>query len=337
MAYYVMLNFEDADPNAAPGLVAGIKGKDVPKAGTIGSAAAGTTKIYANRALGKSTFWKKKEVVYYPCQEILDRDIKGTLDRADLAKIRRDCQTAKTVGFVIHGTPSDTEHGFSTSGGIVCTWKQLGRLALLLLPDGQEYNVALIMCYAARSQQADLDHNGQIPVNELKTSFAYKFFRSICVYRNIRMSARTGAVSNDNHLSHTVETEEQVFLALEKQQGMQLRNLNKATMDTQKTNLLKRKGLSAPDFDLELQKFLNNPNRVPHGEVETFAKQYMIYTPYMMGFIQNKFDQAKLGNRSKYGKLIYTFSGGVLEIIARYDTDSHGANYSLYRGALLPI
>jgi hypothetical protein len=72
------------------------------------------------------------------------------------------------------------------------------------------------MCYAARSQQADLDHNGQIPVNELTSSFAYKFFRSICTFRSVRMTARTGAVSNDGELNHTVETEEEVSLFLEK-------------------------------------------------------------------------------------------------------------------------
>lgn len=337
MAYYVMLNFEDPDANAGPGVATGIKGKNVQNIGTIGSAAAGTTKIYNNRALSKSSFWKKKEVVYYSCQEILQRDQNKNLDKADLARIRQDCQSAKTVSFIIHGTPTDTEHGFSTSGAALCTWKELGQLALLLLPDGKDYHIALIMCYAARSQQADLDHNGQIPVNELKTSFAYKFFRSICVYRSVRMTARTGAVSNDSNLNHTVETEEQVFQLLEKQQAMQLRTANKASMDLQKTNLFNSKGLTAKTFDLELKKFLDNPNRVPHGKVETFAKQYIIYTPYMAGFIQNKFDQAKLGNRSKYGKLIYSYNGGVLEIVSRYDTDSHGANYSLYRGALLSV
>jgi hypothetical protein len=337
MAHYVMLNFEDAAPNSTPGLVKGLTGKDVQKDKSIGSAAAGTARIYQNRALAKSTTFNKKQVVYYPCQEILARDSAGTLDPSDVAKIRHDCETAKTIGFIIHGTPTDTEHGFSTAGVSLCTWKELSRLALLLLPDTREYNIALIMCYAARSQQADLDHNGQIPVNELKSSFAYKFFRNICVARRVRMSARTGAVSNDANLNHTVETEEEVFKLLAKQQATQLRNLNKATMDQQKTDLLRQKGLSVQQFDQELKKFLDNPNRIANGEVETFAKQYIIYTPYMAGFIQNKFDQSKLGNRSKYGKLLYTYSGGILEIISRYDTGNHGANYSLYKGPLLAI
>lgn len=335
MPYYVMLNFEDADPTAGPGLATAIKGRNVPNIGTIGGAAAGTTKIYHNRALAKSKWHNKKEVVYYPCQEILQRDIAKTLDRNDLANIRRDCESAKTIAFIIHGTPTDTDRGFSTAGGALCTWKDLGRLALLLLPDTRDYSIALVMCYAARSQEADLDHTGQISPNQLRTSFAYKFYRSVCQLRRIRMTARTGAVSNDAGINHTVETEEQVFLLLEKQQAMGKRTLNKVAMDLQKTNLLNSKGLNAQQFDAELQKFLNNPSRVPVGEVETFAKNYIIYTPYMAGYIQAQFDQAKLGNRSKYGKLVYTYTNGVLDIIARYATDAHAENYSLYRGPLL--
>jgi hypothetical protein len=335
MAYYVMLNFEDADPSAAPGLATGTKAQHVASLGYVGSAAAGTARIYNNRAIAKSRFLNKKEVVYYGCQEIMKRDIANTLDRHDLDKIRQDCLDAKTIGIIIHGTPSDTDNGFATDGAAVCTWKELGRLLLLILPDSRKYNIALIMCYAARSDDASLDHNGMIPASELRTSFAYKFFRSICQLRQIRMTARTGAVSNDSSLDHTVETEEQVFMVMEKQRAMTLRTQNKTTMEGDRDVLLKKHGLAAKDFNDVVYKFSTNPNLPAHGEVETFAKQFVIYSPYMSNFINNSFDQQKLGNRSKYGKLIYTFDGGVLEIFARYQTDSHGANYSLYRGALL--
>ena len=338
MPHYVMLNFEDADPNAGPGLVASVKGNNVPNVQGIGAAAAGTAKIYQNRALAKSTFFKKKTAVYYPCQEILQRDMANTLDKADLANIRNDCRSAKTVAFIIHGKPSETEHGFATSGAQLCSWKDLGRLALLLLPDGGTYNIALIMCYGARSENAKLDHRGQISDTDLKTSFAYKFFRSICVARRVRMTARTGAVSNDSSINHTVETEEQVFLLLKQQKAMAKRTLNKATMDAQKVTVFNTSGLSKPVFDQQfnaaLMQFVNNPQYVPQNALEQFAKDYIIYTPYVNQYLAAKFNPGDLGNRAKYGKLIYSYDGNNLEIIARYDT-GNGPNYQLYYGRLL--
>ena len=89
-------------------------------------------------------------------------------------------------------------------------------------------------------------------------------------------------------------------------------------------------------FGKLLENFLNNPNQMPNGEVETFAKQYIIYTPYMSGFIQNKYQNSTLGNRQKYGKLIYTYDG-TLRIVARYDDagSGRGPNHVLYAGPLL--
>src|SRR5277367_329344 len=102
MPHYVMLNFEDADPNADPGLLTSVKGKNVPNFQGIGAAAAGTAKIYHNRALAKSSFFKTKTAVYYSCQEILQRDMANTLVKTDLDNIRRDCRGAKTIAFIIH-------------------------------------------------------------------------------------------------------------------------------------------------------------------------------------------------------------------------------------------
>lgn len=114
MAYYVMLNFEDADPNAGTGAPNRFK---LSKLGTSGAggAAAGTVQMYGRRALGRSTFFKKREVIYYPCQELIQEDKAGTLSRDEVAQIRKDIEEAKTVGVIIHGKPDETEHGFATA------------------------------------------------------------------------------------------------------------------------------------------------------------------------------------------------------------------------------
>jgi hypothetical protein len=329
-----MLNFEDADPNAGPGLAGAIKGKNVPGQPWMGSAAVGTTQIYNRRALAKSSKFKQKSVVYYSCQEMLQRDMAGTLAKGDLANIRADCSSAKTIAFILHGKPGETEHGFATSGAQLCSWKDLGKLALLVLPDGGSYNIALIMCYGGRSENARLDHRGAIPDTDLKTSFAYKFFRSICVSRHVRMSARTGAVSNDSSVNHTVESEEQVFLLLDRQEAMAKRTLKKSTMDIRKAALLSSKGVSEAQFGAILDAFVLNNAKVPVGEVETFAKKYIIYSSRVNYYLQSFYNTNDLNPLTKFGKLIYTYDGHDLEITARYDT-GNGDNYQLYKGRLL--
>lgn len=338
MPRYVLLNFEDADPNAGPGPVTGIKGKHVPTYAGAGAAAAGTAKVYQNRAIAKSSEHGRKRVVFYPCQEILQRNQAGQLAKTDLENIRKDCMSAKTIAFIIHGEPEETEHGFGTDGSQLCTWRELGNLARLLLPQGHSYNIALIMCYGARSQNARLDHRGQIPDTDLKTSFAYKFFRRICVKRQVRMTARTGAVSNDMDVNHMVETEEQVFLALDTAAAKVTRNTNKDSMEAEKKELQKKLKLDDEKFQQQfgpyLLKYVDFPHTVPKrkDKLDEFASRYVLFTPYFQRHLANKYDPDALGNRAKYGKLVYTYTGGRLKILARY---SKTGNDVLYDGKLL--
>lgn len=335
MAYYVILNFEDASAAPATGLVTGSTKSGDWKTLGAGAAAEGTAMVYQRRATRDSKLFDKKKVVYYPCQELIERDASGTLGRDDVALIREDCRKAKTIAFVIHGQPSDTDQGFSTTGGALCRWSDLARLAMLLLPNGSDtYRIALIMCYGARSSGAMLNHDGALPEGELKSSFAYKFFRSLCRARNIRLSAWTGAVSNDANMMHTVEQEGEVMLAIEKQSITHSRGLNKATMDQEKQELVSSGAVTNDAFGDMLQKFANQPNLAPVGPVETFAKNYVIYSPYAFLYARNKHSDKAMGNTSKYGKFVYSYAGGNAKIEARYATDNHGPNHVLFEGPL---
>ncbi len=332
MAHYVILNFEDADPASSAGA---ITKSNLARPTGIGGAAEGTLRIYRNRASRKSKFLRKKEAVYYSCQELINRDATGNLSRDDVDQIRKDCSSAKTISIIIHGKPDDVDNGFSTSGQQVATWSQLAKLAKFLFPAGNKiYNIALIMCYGGRSENADLDHRGQIPISELRSSFAYKFFRSLCNARNIKMSARTGAVANDADVNHTVETEEQVFSVLESQRTMAKRNINKSAMDAQKNQIVGNSPSDKKKFDETLVKFANFPSLSPNNQYEQFAKDYVIYSSYVKMFVKNQFPDNLLGERTKYGKLVYEYTSGVLKIISRYDS-GNGANYILYQGPLI--
>ena len=342
-----MLNFEDSDPNfdgKRPNRILlenpGTTFKRSPTLAASGAAqgpAQGAAAVYANRiGFGSKSYHKGQEVSFYPCRELIDLDRKDQLSRKDMDEIRQDCQSAKTIGIIIHGGISDTEHGWATDKGQVCTWKELGQLMLLLLPAADRiYNIALIMCYGARSSNAKLDHDGRISPTDLKTSFAYKLFRTICVGRNVRMSARIGLVRTDYMTNFLVETEEGTRKQILYQESFQLQGMNKVTMDQKKIELCTRKHISAELFDTIVKQFAMTPTKEPNGELQKFAKQYVIYSDHLKTFIDNSVSPEKIKDRSQYGKLIYKYSNGTLEIISRYDLTSDGLAYTLYKGALL--
>jgi hypothetical protein len=106
-------------------------------------------------------------------------------------------------------------------------------------------------------------------------------------------------------------------------------------MDRRVTELLTEHRLPREHFDKIVEEFAKKPALIAWGPVQLLAKQYVIYSPHMNTYVRNSFDQEKIENRSKYGKLIYTYRGGQLEIISRFDGSIQGKTYSLYRGALL--
>jgi hypothetical protein len=329
VSYYTILNFEDPNPTVTAGRVKG--GKDPAKFGA-GAAASGTAQVYAKREkqVGKA------KMVFYPCQELIARDANGTLTKDDVKDIRKHIAASKTVVFILHGKPDDTDQGFSTTGGAVCTFRQLGRLAKLLMPERDTiYHVSLIMCYGARSANVRLNHDGMIPRDQLASSFAYKFFRELCGARNVRMVAWTGAVSNDGALKHTCENEEQVLYVDKKQEVAALQaSPQKAQIEQEKTALLQRLNMSNNDFGNVLLKFMNNPNAAAVNDVERFAIRYLPYSSMRAGWMMNLYPNRN--QTSDYGKLIYEFSGGQLVITNRYGaTGGVAVNTELYRGGLI--
>jgi hypothetical protein len=180
-------------------------------------------------------------MIFFPCQELIARDAAGTLTKDNVKEVRKDIAKSRTVVFILHGKPDDTDNGFATTGGAVCTFKQLGKLAKLLMAvRGETYRVSLIMCYGARCANVRLNHEGMLSPGDLATSFAYKFFREICISRSVRMVAWTGAVSNDAALSHTCENEEQGLYVDMRHEVMQTQTTTqKQDIEREKEELLR--------------------------------------------------------------------------------------------------
>jgi hypothetical protein len=115
-----------------------------------------------------------------------------------MVEVRQACSVADKIMLGIHGEPGDTTSGHVDLSGVkkTITYQLLAQFISLFLPRSDKaINLALIMCYGARATDPRLNHTGALTAEEVKSSFAYKFFKQICLRQDVVMTARTGAVS----------------------------------------------------------------------------------------------------------------------------------------------
>jgi hypothetical protein len=275
----------------------------------------------------------------------------------ELAAAAVACDQADKIFLCTHGLANDTEHAFAKASGgeALATWAEFGKLLAKLLPSSDKrYNIALVMCYGARTdtyRSSDLDHTGQIPASMLKTSFAYKLFKYLCEKnRKIRMTARTGAVGFDSKTGKSsVEQEAAIDISLDKEEFLRSARTDKIIKDWKafkdaataagmaaqaagKTEIpSKYKKWSAAD-----QKFRSNPDKATGlfaSDVEKSGKAYHQVIAQKNALEQRKAQYQDLG---KYGKLVYSKSPDGIMIISKYGNQKDiGPGTVLYSGPLL--
>ena len=272
---------------------------------------------------------------------LMDDFLVGNLARDDqrLLALRALCQRAKKIYLATHGTPTDTAHAFSAAAGghPLCTVQQLGDFMLTAMPvRNTEYNLALVMCYGARTltyRAAQLDHQGMIPIQDLRTSFAYKLFRIILSGRGVRMTARTGAVAFDNATGvSTVEHETSIDARIDKENFLRQPHIRPATQANRQRELQAAQGGNASydQFQQLSRGFRANPGRVAVTGQERDIKAYQDIMRQKQAYVDIM--EANT-DRTKYGKLVYTYRAGTLEIVNKYGNG--GQPLPLYSGLLV--
>jgi hypothetical protein len=275
----------------------------------------------------------------------------------ELKDVAIACDQADKIYLCTHGLANDTEHAFAkaSGGAALATWSEIGKLIGKLLPSTDKtYNIALVMCYGARSdtyRSSDLDHTGQIPASMLKTSFAYKLFKYLCEQnRNIRMTARTGAVGFDDKTGKSsVEQEAAIDIALDKEEFLrspktqrvidewkafkdEANAAGKAAHDAGKTGMpsTTKKWMAAD------QKFRSNPDKSTGlfaSDVDKAGKAYHQVIARKNAMEQTKSQYQDLG---KYGKLVYSKNAAGISIVSKYGNQKDiGPGTVLYTGPLL--
>ena len=124
--------------------------------GAISSLFAGVT---ARRTRGAfaSLFLAQHEVELIDAFDLLDDDLIGQLHYGDhrVQAVRNRILGAKKIYLATHGIATDVDNCFaSAAGGLaLCNYRQLASFMMALMPTRDTtYDLALVMCYGARTQ-----------------------------------------------------------------------------------------------------------------------------------------------------------------------------------------
>lgn len=290
--------------------------------------------------------------------DLLEADRAGTLQRTDpgLIALRAACLAAKKIYLATHGTPTDVDHCFAkaTGGAPLATARELARFMMLALPaQTATYNLALVMCYGARTsnfRSTNQNHQQVIGANDLRTSFAYKFFRELCVARKVRMTARTGAVAFDGATGQSmVEDEVAIDARIDKEAFLRQGHIVPTTQSwqqAQRQRAQNEQALNLPNnaplnarplhqFGQLNDAFKNNPGRAPTNDEERTVKDYQDMMRTKQGYIDTM--QAN-PDRQKYGKIVYEYVAGQISVTNKYGDPTNGGvqpQTVLYQGPLI--
>ena len=308
MSSYAVLNFEDKIGGTHKGAADG----------TIKALEFRYETLKQNKGI-KALFQGKHSVDEYRCVQELPM-VGFTTDGPTLQPIRQACNSAKKIYLVMHGDPRTTDTAYTNAVGAIgvlalASSNQLAAFLSGVLPHKDKQHIALVMCYGARCKDyrsANVNHQGAMSIDNLKTSFAYRLvYELVQLGYSPLLTAVTGKIQHDNTSGRAlIEHEELIDV-----------NMELAVASKQYTQDAKLNG---------------------GGEL---YKQTIPGKAQMDG-IKNLQDTRKdiratltAGDESnKYGKLVYQYKNATLTIVNKYGStgaNSVGAQTTLYSGALV--
>jgi hypothetical protein len=307
MSRYVVLNFEDKIGGTGKGAADG----------TIKALTYRYTTVQKPKGLMK-LFVGKHAVEEHRCVDEVPA-IGFTSDATTISRIRAACGGAAKIYLVLHGDPRTTDTAYTNAIGSVgvtalCTSAQLADFLALVLPKKDKLALALVMCYGARCKNfrsKNVNHQGLIDEDDLRTSFAYRLFYEL-VHRGYSpiLSAVTGKIQHDSTSGRAlVEREELIDV-----------NMDLAEIQRQFTQDAKAVGGGA-----EWKK--TDTGKAQWDEITRLKTER-----------EDVRKQLKGGDESnKYGKLVYRYKSGTLTIVNKYGgtgTGSVGPGTVIYSGLL---
>lgn len=243
------------------------------------------------------------------------------------------CGAADKIMLGVHGRYDDTEKGFAGMGwgqetGVIGRYKEFAKLTAQFLSPGKSHKLALIVCYGARSENFKKDHEGKLSAQDIRSSFAFKFYKELmkCSKADITMTARTGAVGFDNQGRSIVQTEAAVKAEIADREMQLLKRTHEVNDAYQRLD-------QACKTIQELETLQQLGQDLVTGRVQpTNAKERVILEYMQIKGKAANYTIAKEQKKKKYGKFIYTTRKGKIEVFRKYDSSGTKVMEQLYSG-----
>ncbi|MBX3588481.1 MAG: hypothetical protein KF796_17770 [Ramlibacter sp.] len=246
------------------------------------------------------------------------------------------CAQADKIMLGVHGSYDDTDQGFAGLGwergsGVVGNVNQFAELIASFLLPRRHYKVALIVCFGARSQNYRVDHDGVLSEDDIKSSFAYKFFKRLCARVSVTLTARTGSVGFNSDTGRSeVQTEAAVNAEIDLAELQAAGQTARAARDFEQ---LQQFMCQSPEGRLKLREMIRHmdtPHAQPRNHPERIIQAYNTVKATVTRLTTDS-------NRmvSKYGKFVYTYDAGTrtATVCRKYENGAKVMRV-LYQGAL---
>lgn len=233
------------------------------------------------------------------------------------------CGQADKIMLGVHGHYDDTDYGYAGMGwekgdAMIGSHEEFAKLIAGFLRKDKTYKIALIVCFGARSQNYRKNHDGELTEEDIKSSFAYKFYKNICTKANVIMTARTGSVAfSDINGKSQVQTETAVEAEIEYSDLLKVDTIDR--MQKEYNELLER------IFDKEGKIGVDNV-KILKDRIE--RNQPVEGDPHILLFLQNYVrEEAKARHlhatketmQEKYGKFVYRYEKGIVTVYRKYE------------------
>jgi hypothetical protein len=244
------------------------------------------------------------------------------------------CGKVDKIMLGIHGRYDDTEQGFAGLGwdqgsGVIGKCSEFADLIAGFLLPSKSYKLALIVCFGARSENFRVNHDGELEEEDIKSSFAYKFYARICDKANITMTARTGSVAFDSDTGRSiVQTEAAVDAEIDGAQLQAETQTHRIVRDyEQLEKFMTKDDEGAQKFD-DMVERMYEPNAVPRNPPERIIRAYRLLRNRV-----NDLASTAANLVPKYGKFVYTYSAGEITVYRKYENGKKTMRV-LYQGAV---
>lgn len=247
--------------------------------------------------------------------------------------IREKCKGAKKILLGAHGRVADTERVFKALGwgkgsGPAGTYDELAVLMSDLLYPDRAYKLGLIICYGARSENYLKHHELYLDKKDIKSSFAYKFFKRLCelTTADVIMTARTGAVLFNSDGTTAVEMESFVRMAVELSELK--KELAYKSLAESYEKLVEHYHVTNKTAELfDMQKRMAIQGSIPTNDAEAVIKKI-----HVVAEKNNAIQMNVPLEKGKYGKFVYIRNNNnTVSVLDKYGGDK-GEPVELYRG-----